>query len=219
MTTRLPLFPLGVVLFPGASLALHVFEPRYRQMLADCLAADSRFGILYQDEAQPEDAIPVGTIGCIAEIGQHEPLSDGRSNITVRGRDRFAFAGWADADTPYRTGFVEPCTDVPENPASLALLNGRVRLLFGRVAEAARRIADDGSAPPELPNDPAALSFAVAALIDIAPHDRQALLSERSAAERLRTLEEVLEPAAVALEERAGIHERSKSNGHGPHDA
>jgi Lon protease-like protein len=217
VTTRLPLFPLGVVLFPGAALPLHIFEPRYRQLMADCLAGDGRFGLIFRDDAQAEADIPAGTVGCVAEIEHHELLPDGRSDIMVRGRERFAFEGWADADTPYRTGIIAPHEDAVEPAASLAVLNGRVRLLFARVADAARTIAEESAGPPPLPDDPARLSFAIAAMIDMDAHARQQLLAERSPAARLRTLETLLAPAAPALEARAEVHERAKTNGHGPH--
>ena len=217
MTTRLPLFPLGVVLFPGAALPLRIFEPRYRQLMADCLAADGRFGLLFRDESESEDAIAAGTVGCVAEIEQHELLDDGRSNIIVRGRERFAFGGWTESDAPYRVGRIAPHEDATEPPASLALLNGRVRQLFARVADAARTIAEEGAGPPPLPDDPSRLSFAIAAMLDMDVAARQALLTERSPAARLRALEALLAPAAPALEARAGVHERAKTNGHGPH--
>ncbi len=217
MTTRLPLFPLGVVLFPGAALPLHIFEPRYRQLVADCLAADGRFGLLFRDEGQSEELIPAGTVGCVAEVEHHELLDDGRSNITVRGRERFTFGGWTESDAPYRVGHVAPHEDAAEPPASLAVLNGRVRQLFARVADAARIIAEEGVGPPPLPDDPSRLSFAIASMLDMDVTARQALLADRSTAARLRVLEALLAPAAPALEARAGVHERAKTNGHGPH--
>jgi len=71
---RLPIFPLGMVLFPGTSAPLHLFEPRYRQMLADVRAKDSRFGILCALEGVPERELPTGRIGCVAEVVDVEPF-------------------------------------------------------------------------------------------------------------------------------------------------
>ncbi|MBI3791838.1 MAG: LON peptidase substrate-binding domain-containing protein [Gemmatimonadetes bacterium] len=219
MTTRLPLFPLGVVLFPGALLPLHIFEPRYRRLVTDCLAGGGRFGIICPGEGANEDDLAVGTVGCVAEIERHEPLDDGRSNIVVRGRERFAFTRWVDGGTPYRMGEVAEWEDAGEPAASLAVLNGRVRLLFGRVADAAHVISEAPAGPPPLPDDPARLSFAIAAMMDIGLRDRQALLAERSPLRRLQALEAILAPAAPELEARARVHERAKTNGHGPHHA
>ena len=86
---RLPLFPLGLVLFPGTAIPLHLFEPRYRQMLADVQAGDRRFGIVCAMEGVGERELPAGRIGCVAEVTEAHTMPDGRSNIVVVGRERF----------------------------------------------------------------------------------------------------------------------------------
>ena len=87
---RLPLFVLPTVLFPGALLPLHVFEPRYRQMAARCLETDKRFGVLYHDgERWGPFALREGGIGCVAEIVRFQPLPDGRSLLLTQGLERF----------------------------------------------------------------------------------------------------------------------------------
>ncbi|MFN9957302.1 MAG: LON peptidase substrate-binding domain-containing protein, partial [bacterium] len=88
--SHLPIFPLGVVLYPGTALPLHLFEPRYRQMLADVRAGDSRFGILTSLSGVPERDLPRGRMGCVAEVTDVEMMPDGRANIVVQGRERFA---------------------------------------------------------------------------------------------------------------------------------
>ena len=88
---RLPVFPLAVVLFPGTPLPLHIFEPRYRRMLADCLAGDRRFGIT--PPGQAGEAPDPGMVGCIAEVRVNQQLPDGRSNIVVLGGERFVVSG------------------------------------------------------------------------------------------------------------------------------
>ena len=91
MSVRLlPLFPLPLVLFPGVPLPLHIFEPRYQQLLADTLEGDRRFGIVFHPEGRPEQALPTGHVGCVARIHNTEALDDGRSNIIVVGEERFA---------------------------------------------------------------------------------------------------------------------------------
>lgn len=212
------MFPLGVVLLPGAQLPLHIFEPRYRELVASALAADGRFGLVFRDEGQPE-RVPTGTTGCVAEIEQHEPLADGRSNIVVRGRERFTIAAWQDDPAPWHVADVAWVADEPDPLAGLALSGARVRQLFARIAEASRVMADESAGPPPLPDDPVRLAWAIAAMIDQPPRDRQRLLAERSPAARLRTLEALLAPAAPELEQRAQVHERAKTNGHGSHHA
>src|SRR5258705_13557132 len=94
MARELPIFPLPLVLFPGARQPLHIFEPRYRQMLADCLAGDQRFGMTYtaREEGPPsqgaEAPLP-GGVGCVAGIRSSQQLPDGRANILPEGDQRF----------------------------------------------------------------------------------------------------------------------------------
>ena len=92
MVRELPIFPLPLVLFPGGSQPLHIFEPRYRQMLADCLAGDRRFGIAYvaAPAANIIDTVPSpGDVGCVAVILSSQQLPDGRANIITKGEMRF----------------------------------------------------------------------------------------------------------------------------------
>src|ERR1044071_6003956 len=80
--TELPLFPLPIVLFPGVPLPLHIFEPRYRQMLEDIGQTNNLFGLSYFDSSASERELPaVGDVGCVAEVTESQTLSDGRSNI------------------------------------------------------------------------------------------------------------------------------------------
>jgi len=93
----LPLFPLpNLVFFPRTRLPLHVFEPRYRQMISDAVAADQRFGIVLLRPGWESDyfgAPPIHTFGTVGQIEQAVPLDDGRYNILVRGEVRFRVVG------------------------------------------------------------------------------------------------------------------------------
>jgi ATP-dependent Lon protease len=220
VSARLPLFPLPVVLFPGVSLPLHIFEPRYRQMLADCLSGDRRFGMLYRPDDLAELELPPGHVGCLARIMTAEQLPDGRSNIIVTGAERFALLRFVESEQPYHVGDVEPYDDEPgESEAALADVGTRVRTLFDRVGRAARTLADDADPLPTLPDDDTMLSFAIASMIDLDGPTRQEILASRSALERLRRINDVLERAAEPIEHRASVHARAKSNGRGPHAA
>jgi Lon protease-like protein len=214
---RLPLFPLPLVLFPGVPLPLHIFEPRYRQLLADCLAADNEFGVIFRPDGVAERDLPPGHVGCVAHIENSERLPDGRANILIRGADRFVLDYFVDSPLPYHVGETSPYVDAAEPIAELAPIADRVRVLFGRVGTAARALADDPDALPTLPDDPTMLAYAIASLIDMDPPSRQRLLASRSAADRLRQIESLLSPAVESLELRATVHDRAKSNGHGPH--
>ena len=117
----------------------------------------------------------------------------------------------------YHVGEVTDYEDVDEPAALLAEPAARTRELFERVGRAARTLADDTDPLPPLPDDPAALSFAIAAMVDLDATRRQQLLVSRSPRERLRELETIFDTALAPLELRAAVHMRAKSNGHGPH--
>lgn len=214
---RLPLFPLPLVLFPAATLPLHIFEPRYRSMLADCLEGDRRFGIVRLPEGLAESEIAIGTVGCVAEIAHTRALPDGRSNIIVHGGERFAFAAFVPSANAYHVCRGQPYADDDRFEPDLDDLAGRVRDVFKRVAQAARTLADDPESVPDLPDDPALLSFAIASLIDLDIDTRQEILTSRSPIERLQRIDAVLAPALATLIGRAEVHKVAKTNGRGAH--
>ena len=212
----LPLFPLPVVLFPGVPLPLHIFEPRYRQMLSDCLRGDRCFALAFRPAEMPEEELTPGYVGCVARIESTKALPDGRSNIVVAGLERFTILRFVESDRAYQLVEVESYADIDERPEALVQLAERVRWAFERVGRAARTLADDPDPLPTLPAEPALLSFTVAALVDLDVARRQRLLVSRSPSERLRELESLLAPSVPRLESRAAVHVQAKGNGHGP---
>jgi Lon protease-like protein len=216
---RLPVFPLPLVLLPGAPLPLHIFEPRYRAMLADCMAGDRRFGILFRPEGLEETDLLPGDVGCVAHVETVKQLPDGRSNILVTGQDRFALAGWVETPHPYHVANVAAYADEAESPDDLAPLAAEVTTLFARAARAARTLASDPDPVPKLPDDPGLMSFSVAAYIDLPPEFRQTLLASRSPATRLRELRGLLRRAVAPIESRAAVHTQARANGSGPRPA
>lgn len=213
---RLPLFPLPLVLFPRAPLPLHIFEPRYRRMLADCLEGDRQFGIICRPEEVDETDLVPGAVGCVAVIESAQELPDGRSNILVTGADRFRLVQFLPDPAPYYVGEIATYDDEPEPVANLDPLASRLRELFDRVGRSARLIADDHSPLPDLPDDAADLSFAVAQYIDLDLELQQRLLASRTASERLRHLVSLLDDIVGKIEQRALRHLRARGNGHGP---
>ncbi|HEV8303797.1 MAG TPA: LON peptidase substrate-binding domain-containing protein [Gemmatimonadales bacterium] len=213
MSRELAIFPLPLILFPGATQPLHIFEPRYRTLLSDCLAADRRFGITYAAPEAGSDPMPApGDIGCIAHILNTQALPDGRSDILTTGEERFVLLDWIATDRPYRVARVEEFADDPGEAPEAEDLATDVRRDFLRVIEA---LEDD---PPELPVDPEALSFRVAAALDLEAQGKLALLAIRSTTVRLRRLAALLQPLAADAERRAAVRRRGKSNGKGgPH--
>jgi Lon protease-like protein len=212
MASRLPIFPLAAVLFPGTPLPLHIFEPRYRRMLADCLAGDRRFGITPTGE---ETEVPApGTVGCIAEVRVNQPLPDGRSNVVVTGGSRFTLTRVLDEPLPYYVALVQPFDDEPgtEPPAEAAT---RLRVLFTDYYAALRQLGDAEPETPELSAGARELSFQVAAALEAAPPLKQRLLAERSTARRVEALLELLPRMAAAVEAALRIHRRAHANGRG----
>ena len=210
-SARLPLFPLGLVLFPGVSVPLHLFEPRYRQMLADLRVGDMRFGVVCGVAGVPERDLPSGRAGCVAEITDVEMLPDGRSNIVVVGRERFALQRVLDDDAPYLVGEIVSLPDTMDSsPVMLAVLADDVALHFKRVVQAVRTLNDDDSmVVPTLPDDPAQLAWSIASMIDVDLAQRQRLLAERSPLARMEQIHAVLRNALPDLELRAAMHGRS----------
>ena len=100
-TTRISIFPLpGALLYPGLSLTLHIFEPRYRAMVSDALARDRRIGMIQPQ--QPVEGAPLYSIGCVGRIGDVEALDDGRFNLMLEGERRFRLIRELDVATPFR---------------------------------------------------------------------------------------------------------------------
>jgi len=213
----LPLFPLPLVLFPGAPLPLHVFEPRYRELLADCRRGDGRFGVILFTGGEERD-LPGGRVGCVAELRDVQMLPDGRANILVEGTERFALERFVEAPRPYHVALVSDYDDDPEpDPDALDAAAERARVTFGRIARAARVIADEEAEAPDLPDDPALVAFRIASIVDFEHAQRQSLLANRSARARLVEVEALLRRAVRSVEDRAATHARARSNGHGPH--
>ena len=213
----LPLFPLPVVLFPGVPLPLHIFEPRYRQMLLDIRLANNLFGLTYFDPTSAEgENPPVGHIGCVAEVTETQTFPDGRSNILTLGVIRYRIDSYVDSGAPYLVAQVTYFEDDDEDESLLAGASKEVAETFTRIAQAVRTINDERAALPDISNtEPQRLSFLVAAAMEIDADLKQELLELRSTSERLQRLRGMLAIAVKGYEERARIHELAKSNGHG----
>lgn len=218
MPRELPIFPLPIVLFPGAPQSLHIFEPRYRQLLTDCLAADRRFGVAYvtPQRAPAADPTPaLGDVGCVALIRSSEPLPDGRSNIVAVGERRFVLRRWVAGSQPYRVAEIEEFDDDPIDAVELATLAQDVREGFARLARALGVLTERTDEEIDLPSDPALLSFQVAAALELDADAKRALQAGRNTSVRLRQLATVLGPLAMDAERRAAVRQRARGNGQG----
>jgi ATP-dependent Lon protease len=213
---ELPLFPLPVVLFPGVPLPLHIFEPRYRQMLNDIRASNNFFGLSYFDAGSATtDLPPAGHVGCMAEVTEIQLLPDGRSNILTVGLIRYRVEGYVDRGEPYLVARVSFFEDQEENEELLTDNSRNVAETFTRIARAVRIINDERASLPDISDtEPQRLSFLVAAAMEIDAEMKQELLELDSTSERLQRLSDMLARAVSSYEERARVHELAKRNGH-----
>jgi Lon protease-like protein len=212
MPFRLPIFPLSVVLFPGTPLPLHIFEPRYKRMLADCLLSDRRFGIT---PVNGSSEVPApGTIGCVAEVRVNQELPDGRSNIVVIGGARFVLTHLLDELHPYQVAMVQAFDD--DTDAELAELDtSELRDLFERYLAAHSELHDAMPEEPELPDDSSDLSFHIASGIECDLGVKRRLLAERSAIRRIKALSLLLPVLTSTIESGLKVHRRAHTNGKG----
>jgi Lon protease-like protein len=213
---ELPLFPLPLVLFPGVPLPLHIFEPRYRKLLADIRVSDNLFGLSYFDPENAErDAPPAGHIGCVAEVTEALALPDGRFNIATVGLIRYRVEAYVERGDPYLVAQVSFFEDEIEDEEALARLARKVSDLFVRIARAVRRLNDERANLPDLSEtEPEILSFLIAAAMDVDLEVKREMLALRSTSERLERLRDLLASVVDNYEERARIHQLAKGNGH-----
>ncbi|MBL6798267.1 ATP-dependent protease [Synechococcus sp. PROS-7-1] len=173
---ELPLFPLpDVVLFPSDVLPLHIFESRYRMMLQSVLETDRRFGVVRWDPRSQSMA----SIGCCAEVIQHQTGEDGRSNIVTLGQQRFRVLN-VTRDTPFRSAMVSWIEDDPvEDMTSLHSLTESVASALKDVVELTGKLTDSPTAlPDDLPDLPRELSFWIGAHLGGPVADQQQELLE-----------------------------------------
>jgi ATP-dependent Lon protease len=214
--TELPLFPLPVVLFPGVPLPLHIFEPRYRQMLDDIRVSNNLFGLSYFDASTSERETPkLGEIGCVAEVTETLTLPDGRSNILTIGLVRYRIDSYIERGDPYLVVRVSYFEDDDKDEGRLQVAAADVANTFTRIAKAVRTINDERVNLPDISDtEPERLSFLVSAAMEVEVEVKQELLELRSTGERLRRLRGMLDQAVDGYEERARVHELAKGNGH-----
>ncbi len=186
------MFPLGSVLVPGMILPLHVFEPRYRRLVRDCLAGDGEFGVVLIERGSEVGGGDVRTdVGTMARIVQAEETPDGRFAVGAVGVRRIRVERWLD-DDPYPRAEVVDWPDPSPSGASFAVL-GEVATLLRRVSALRAELGEP--APPldlELSEDPIVAGYQAAAVAPLGPADRQALLRSPDAERRAEVLRDLL---------------------------
>ncbi|MCN0151429.1 LON peptidase substrate-binding domain-containing protein [Salinispora arenicola] len=213
MTARLPVFPLGTVLFPGLVLPLHIFEDRYRALVRHLVGLPEgtprEFGVVAiragwevgptapDGRPLPGDDVTLHEVGCTAELRQVTELPDGGYDIVTVGRRRFRMGTVDRASAPYLTAEVEwlPEPDAPDEAAELPA--ARVIAVFRQYLGLIR--ADPAEIPEQLPEDPTVLSHLVAATAALTIADRQRLLAIDDTAARLRAELRLLNREAALL--------------------
>lgn len=186
---EVPVFALNVVLFPGMALPLHVFEPRYRRMIADCLADRAPFGVvlaagedgdLGADLGEPVLAARIGTL---ARIADYEQLSDGRFNLLAKGTRRFELLELR-SDKPYLTATVRPFQD--DDAGASAEVVAAARAALDAYLRAVMALVGSDDQPIAIPDDAVELSYLVGTCLTCEDCEKQVLLETRSLAQRLR---------------------------------
>ena len=175
---ELPLFPLNTVLFPGMPLPLHIFEERYKAMIADCIRDGRPFGVVLIAEGAAEGGPPATphAIGCTAEVVQVQPLEEGRMLIVTIGRERFRLVRLQRVE-PYLVGMVEPAPLLDEDEEKLAESAARLEPLVSDYLDRLARLGHMEGRPDTSLDDPATLAYLGAALIQLPPEQKQALLA------------------------------------------
>lgn len=197
--SELGLFPLGIVLLPSEQIPLHIFEDRYQELIGECLAEETEFGLVYADD---DGLREIGTRAAVTEV--LDRFDDGRMNVVIEGRERFRLLELTEGRS-FHTGRVEAVEDEPDaaDPQdaehALELFHRLVELTGAEVEE------------PRL--DAGQLSFELAGRFEFAPELKQRLLQLTSERRRMKLLAELLAGAATAVEREQEIGKRAASNG------
>jgi len=204
----IPIFPLpNVVLFPNVFLPLHIFEPRYRQMVEETVRGDRIIGMVLLRpgwEADYEGRPAVYPIGCAGVVTHAERLGDGRFNIVLRGMEKFRIAG-EEGGRPYRLAQVETIDEPSAASCRTEMRAERRRLEALLVPQPDRQ--SDPKVPSSMPDED--LVNALAQYLEFEPVEKQALLERDGLLDRCRSLIELLEMKVLVARhswDRDGVH-------------
>ena len=197
--SELGLFPLGIVLLPTEQIPLHIFEDRYQELIGECLAEESEFGLVY---AHDDGLSEIGTRAAVTEV--LDRFEDGRMNVVVEGRERFRLLELTEGRS-YQTGLVEPVEDDPDSADPED--SEQAVELFHKLVELTGAEVEEPSLAAEQ------LSFDLAGRFEFAPELKQRLLQLTSERERMHLLAELLAGAATAVEREREIAQRAQGNG------
>jgi len=199
---RIPLFPLPLVLFPHAILPLHIFEPRYKQMIRECIDAESKFGVILAGDRG------IAKVGCTAEVTEvTRQFDDGRMDIQVKGRGAFEIESVVE-EKPYYEANVRMLED--DTDAKSAAIPENLLELYARC-----HILLFGGEPEEFDRDNnESLAFAIAEDLPLDVEDKQTILALRDENERLARLVPMLNQLIPQAEVRYRMRRKAGGNGH-----
>ncbi|HKV29921.1 MAG TPA: LON peptidase substrate-binding domain-containing protein [Candidatus Dormibacteraeota bacterium] len=197
-TQWLPLFPLNVVLFPHMTLPLHVFEPRYRQMMGDCLEEGHSFGVVAIREGSETGLATPYDVGTLAKIVRIDRLDDGRMNLLVTGASRFEIVRTAN-DRPYLRGQIRIIPEAGDDPEATARLTKTTAVTFRDYSNLLRELVGRQPDDAEPPMEPELLSYLIAAALNLQIPEKQSLLAEPRTDNRLLLEQRLLRKEIVLL--------------------
>jgi Lon protease-like protein len=182
---ELPLFPLNTVLFPGATLPLHIFEDRYKEMITQCIEERRPFGVLLIRSGQEVgDLAEPFEIGTTAHIARVDELEEGKMNLLCLGGQRFRTVRML-SNEPYLTGEVEFLETTAAEDETAKELSDDAGSLFAEYVRLYLAISNQWARSLEMPGEPDLLADFIASRLGIDPHMKQRLLEELSARTRL----------------------------------
>ena len=197
-TLRVPLFPLpGAILFPRAQLPLHIFEPRYREMVKDAIEGAGRIAMIQPHRLDDDNQAPLYSVGCVGELVGVEELEDGRFNIVLLGSNRFRLLRETEIDAAYRCAEIDIEAFDDKEPEPLPLVQR------AEVEREARRLGDamglavDWAAVARLDDE-----MLVNAIAQVAPFDvgaKQALLEQPTLDGRADLLVQLMQVHRMAV--------------------
>jgi len=193
------LFPLGIVLLPGEQVPLHIFEPRYRELIGECLDEGASFGLVFADESGLRE---IGTEAAVVEV--LERFADGRLNIVVEGGERFRLLELTDGRS-FATAEIDAVPDGEEHPTQTEV--ERCLAAYQRVLAVSGEDAEVVDVQSER------LAYRIAARAGFGAPEKQKLLELTSERERVVRLAGLLERAAETVRRNRQIRERASSNG------
>lgn len=216
---ELPLFPLQIVVFPGESVPLHIFEPRYRQLVKDTIESGEPFGIVLtrrtRQRATQEDREPTHEVGCTVRMESNEAFPDGRFNIGCVGQRRFRIIEKL-GERPYWVANVEFLDDPEDSESDQAYIAyDTAASLYRDHLGLALALQNSWQRTYRLPRRPTTLVNHIGSSIEAPASVKQEVLKSESTVEQLNLLSRILRASNRQLMDRVSLHHKQRYEGLG----